>query len=288
MTVKSVAVVNLKGGVGKTTLTVALAEGSAVTGHRTLVVDLDPQANSSSIVVGGDVAPNEMPWRKDMTFASFIRDRLARKTDDIDLYTTKDLISFTDGETVSLLSGAPQMRRLERQLLGRSGATLAITAAQMDAAIESVLARAHETYDLVLFDCPPGLSLLTEAALRQCDLILLPTSPSPMGIEGLTEFAKYLREDLQISGLPDKLFAFLSMMTNTRLAESYASLVRSQPHLLNPLFNVFETEFRLRVAFQEAMQRDQPVQLLQQRWGAEADAVLAATAELWSYLRRTV
>lgn len=287
MTSKSAAIVNMKGGVGKTTLTVSLAEASAFAGHRTLVIDLDPQANSSHILVGSDVAPNEMPWRKDMTVASFVRDRMDRKADDIDLYTTKDLVRFTEGETISILSGDPVMRRLERQLLGRQGATLAKVANQMNAAMQSMLTRAGEFYDLVLFDCPPGLSLLTEAALGQSDLILIPTSPNFLGIEGLQEFARYLKVDLNIHNLPDKLFAFLSMIQNNNVSESYCALVRSQPELLNPLFNVFETEYRLKVAFQEAMQRETNTRDFAKLYGSETNTVLAASAELWTYLERS-
>ena len=148
---KIVAVVALKGGVGKTTLTVSLAEASAYTNYRPLLVDLDPQANASQIVVGGDIVPPDAPWNSDMTVASFLRDRLDMLSDEPDLYTTKDIRYFESGEAVSLLSGDPALRRLERRCLARQGATLDSVKSEMEQAIGSILECAKGFYDLAAF-----------------------------------------------------------------------------------------------------------------------------------------
>jgi chromosome partitioning protein len=151
------AVVNQKGGVGKTTTAVNLGASLAVSEHATLLVDLDPQGNASSAygVVGPDVhVYHSLIGRCGLLEA-------ARPTELSHLHLVPsgpDLV----GAEIELVSMEARERRLERAL----GAVAA-------------------DYDFVLIDCPPSLGLLTLNALTAADSVLIPLQGEYYALEGL-------------------------------------------------------------------------------------------------------
>ena len=161
---KTIAIVNQKGGVGKTTTCVNLAAAVKAAGKRVLLCDFDPQANATS---GMGV---------DKTTSNGVYDALINGVE-----TAQLIVSTPYGDVL------PSSADL-------AGATVELIAAphrerQLDMALSSV----KDTYDLIFVDCPPSLELLTLNALCAADGILVPVQCEYFALEGLSDLMATLR-----------------------------------------------------------------------------------------------
>ena len=163
--IKTIAVVNQKGGVGKTTTAVNLTAALQDLGVKVLLCDFDPQANASS-GLGVD----------------------KRKTK----YSVYDVV----------INGVPAKDAVVATPYGHvlpSSADLAGAAVELIGAehrerqLEQALAPVKEDYDVVLIDCPPSLELLTLNALAAADAILVPVQCEYFALEGLSDLMATLR-----------------------------------------------------------------------------------------------
>jgi cellulose biosynthesis protein BcsQ len=163
--VQTVAVLSLKGGVGKTTIVLGLASAALRRGARTLVVDLDPQCNATATLDPEDT---------DATLAdvletprpAVLRDAIARSGwgEEVDV--------LVGSETLELLNDQdPDPRRLEK--LSRALLELG-----------PLLDDGQLPYQLVLLDCPPSLGRLTRSALMAAHGALLVTEPTLFAVSG--------------------------------------------------------------------------------------------------------
>ncbi len=254
MTASVVAIASMKGGVGKTTLTLCVAEGSAaLMGKRVLVVDLDPQINASALLTGG-LPRDSVPWKQRISIMHYLKNRGVRR-EHSDHYIKKDLMEFSERGTVSLLSGDYDLRSFERSLLARPGQTIKMAEAVVRDAVKALLAEQGGSFDLIIFDCPPGFSLVTEAAIAQADLVLLPTSPSHLGTQGLAAFVKYLEDEVSIEGIRERTFVCLTMTRRTLTSSDFEREVRNEEHEPVPRYRTFATALPFLDAFQKAMDR---------------------------------
>ncbi len=174
------AVVNQKGGVGKTTTTVNLAASLAASEHTTLVVDIDPQANATSAFG----IPPERPHVYDALIGSCVMKDLVRVTE---LEYLQIVPSGRDlyGAEIELVSAVARERRLERALVEQRNAC-----------------------DFVLIDCPPSLGLLTLNGLTAADAVIIPLQCEYYALEGLAALLdtielvrRELNPDLAIEGV---------------------------------------------------------------------------------------
>ena len=152
------AIANQKGGVGKTTTAINLGAALALRGHRTALIDLDPQANSTMSYV-------------DMT--GVMRSLFDALTDPACAVT--DIIVPSPVEGLSIIPSRIGLAKLESKLVG-----------EMDAhfRLKDKLEPLAKTHEIIIVDCPPALGLLTVNALVAATHLLIPIQSSYFALEG--------------------------------------------------------------------------------------------------------
>lgn len=178
------AIANQKGGVGKTTTTLALGRGLAALGHRVLLLDLDPH---SSLTRGFGIAPDPAPRGVLELFA----------TPPAEL---SSLLNESAIPGLSYVCAQTALATLERRSATQPGLGLAL---------QNALSQQSSQHDYVLLDCAPTLGLLMINALAAADHLIIPTQAEPLALHGLAgmcrtaEMVQRSRQrPLQISILP--------------------------------------------------------------------------------------
>lgn len=177
------AVANQKGGVGKTTSVINLSAFLATSGRRTLLVDLDPQANATS-GLGYDK----------LKISSSTYNMLLEQAD------LEDVLLHNRDYRMDVLPSHPSLSGAEVELVNAIG---------REYRLQQALSKINGRYDYVLIDCPPSLSLLTVNALTAAsDGILIPVQCEYLALEGLSLLThtvelvrKFLNPSLVIRGL---------------------------------------------------------------------------------------
>src|SRR2546427_4612664 len=203
---KVYAIANQKGGVGKTTTAINLATYLAAAGRKVLLVDMDPQGNTTS----GIGASKHL---KEHT----IYDLLVQQDDEISIF---DIIVPTPRRELVVAPTTVDLAAAEIELVG---------AIAREHKLRQVLAPIRDRCDYILIDCPPSLGLLTVNALVAADAVLIPIQCEYLALEGLTQ----LLNTIQIvkSKLNPELYIAGVVMTmfdpRTRLAGEIVREVRN-------------------------------------------------------------
>jgi len=185
--------INLKGGVGKTTTTVALAETlSADFEKKVLVIDLDPQTNATTMLIG------EKKWRKlndaGRTLAQLFKDALEpdNKQFDFDTALQKGVSDVKAARTVDLLPSSLDLIDVQDKLASTpSGKFYSINPIEL--LWRAVKARLDD-YDIVIVDCPPNLGIITLNGLRISHGYIIPTIPDIMSTYGIPQIITRIKE----------------------------------------------------------------------------------------------
>jgi chromosome partitioning protein len=172
------AIANQKGGVGKTTTTVALGSLLAESGQRVLLVDMDPHASLSGYV-GAEASG-----------AGSVYDLFGVATP---AAAAGMLVQPTRFERLSVLPASPAMITLDRQLGARSG---------MGLVLSTSLGTLADDFDYVLIDCPPTLGVLMVNALAACQRMLIPTQTEALALAGLNRMLRSLSMIERSRGMP--------------------------------------------------------------------------------------
>lgn len=176
--VQVVAVVNFKGGSGKTTTAAHLAQHLALGGHRVLAVDLDPQASLSALhgfQPEFDLGPNET------LYAAIRYDDHAKPL--------RALIRQTNFPGLRIVPANIELMEFEYDTpqalaVQGSGVTGTVFFSRLDAALATVA----EDYDVVVIDCPPQLGYLTMTALCAATAVLIPVHPQMLDVMSMCQF----------------------------------------------------------------------------------------------------
>ena len=242
-----IALVNQKGGVGKSTTAVNLGAALAVSGQRVLVVDTDPQGNTTT---------------------GFGIDKAAISRDVYDVLlqqaTPDDVIVRTEIESLHLLPATINLAGAEIEL---------VSALSRETRLRQALVPLAIKYDYILIDCPPSLGLLTINALTAAEEIIIPVQAEYYALEGLSQLTAVVRRvrealnpTLHVSGVLVTMFD-----GRTRLAmEVLEELERYFPQ------QMFKTQIPRNVRLSEAPSFGKPVILFDVKSrGAQAYIALA-------------
>ena len=162
-----IAIINQKGGVGKSTTAINLAASLGDLGKRVLVVDFDPQGNATSgFGVDKDTLKNDV-------YDALMND-----------VPMKDVIVPSPVKGVDVAPATIQLAGAEIEL---------VSVMARESVLRYVLEHVRETYDYVFLDCPPSLGLLTVNALVAADSLLIPIQCEFYALEGLSKLLESMR-----------------------------------------------------------------------------------------------
>ncbi len=259
---------NTKGGVGKSTLVLALAETLSVEYKKNvLVIDSDAQASISSMLmtvphlhglqqssktvvdylVAKVLHENEIPWS----------DFVVRNISDVD-----------DARSVYLFPSDMQLTLFEREVSKESQHT------RLREVIAKLLSDVRSVFDIVLIDCPPGLSVLTESWLREADYYISPTKPDYVSVCGLEVFRRFKTLNPEM-GFAENLGVAVNMMDErSKTEQEYHRWLKE-----NPENRCLEAVIPRRTALQDAARFDPIQRSFTAKYPGDVGATLRSLAQ---------
>ncbi len=187
---KVIAITNQKGGVGKTTTAINLAASLAASEVRILLVDNDPQGNSTS-GLGVQKTPG-MPTTYNVL---------------VDRVSVREAIQKTEMEGLDVLPADKNLIGVNFELVGVEG---------RESILRDQLAEVRNDYDYILIDCPPSLDLLTLNALMAADSALVPIQCEFFALEGISELMDTIDRVGESFGHPVKIEGIVLTMYDDR------------------------------------------------------------------------
>lgn len=206
-----ISIASQKGGTGKTTTSISLAAGVARKGKRTLLIDIDSQANASKVLL-----PNYPKISVDETIHATILQRQPlpiHKTSvpNLDIVPSHILLSNTDIELTTAID-------------------------HREARLKAALDNQKSPYEFVFIDCPPTLSWLTINAFTASDRALIVVSPGYFELDSIVQISKTVKEVQEYFNTQLSIFGFLFTMSDATLNTSTSLQILRQTytqHVLN-------------------------------------------------------
>ncbi len=245
-----IAIANQKGGVGKTTTSINLSSCIAEKGKKVLVVDIDPQGNTTS---GYGIEKNDL---ENTIYELMLGDC------SIEDCIIKDVI-----ENISILPSNVNLAAAEIELIGID---------KKEYILKNEIDWVKDRYDYIIIDCPPSLSLLTVNAMTTADSVLVPIQCEYYALEGLSQLIhtvnlvkERLNPDLEMEGV-----VFTMFDSRTNLSAQVVENVKSH---LNQ--KVYRTVIPRNIRLAEAPSYGQPINIYDPK-SAGAESYLALAEEV--------
>ena len=244
---KIIAIVNQKGGVGKTTTAVNLAAAVGIAGKKTLLVDADPQGNSTS---GFGINKREVAFSSYDLLIGTQKARTATVT--------------TTFKNVDIIPANMDLAGAEVEL---------ISIENREAQLKRALSLIRGDYDYIFIDCPPSLGLITINALTASDTVLVPVQCEYYAMEGLSQLMSSVRQIKRLYNSGLELEGVVLTMFDGRLNLTHQVVEELKKFFANKLYG---TTIPRAVRLSEAPSYGMPIQYYDKRSkGAKAYDELA-------------
>jgi chromosome partitioning protein len=251
----SVCLINMKGGVGKTTLAAQLAHAMTRKGLRTLAIDLDPQANLSQALLRPQVYVRHLRDRKPTIVQLFEQyqpagdDSGSPRPIDVQDIILED-VGYRARATLDLIPSQLELSHTLKNPYGK------------ERRLARALAGVADVYDIILIDCAPTESVLTEAAYFASRYVLIPVKPEYLATIGLPLLARSIRDfkfdnsdhALDICGI-----VFNHSSTYSEGPEGRTSIREVQTEARKNGWHVFETHIRYSGSYAKAAREGTPI-----------------------------
>ena len=239
---KIISIVNQKGGVGKTTTAVNLASAVGIAGKKVLLVDADPQGNTTS---GYGIN------RKKVGVTSY--DLLIGKS------TADKALVKTEYKNVDIVPASIDLAAAEVDL---------IEIDHREAQLKMAVAGVREAYDYIFIDCPPSLGLITVNALNASDTVLVPIQCEYFALEGLSQLMATVRQVKRLYNPTLEIEGIVLTMFDGRLNLTHQVVAEIKKYFANKLY---KTAIPRAVRLSEAPSYGMPIQYYDKRSkGAES------------------
>lgn len=250
---KKIAIINQKGGVGKSTHSVNIAYELAVIGKKTLLCDLDPQAHSCAVYV---------PERVSCT----IKDLFYDSKFDASQAVTQGIVADKPVSNLFVIASNIQFAKIAEQVSSRI---------HREKLLHNHLKKFD--YDYVLLDCPPNLGVITVNAIYTADLILIPVTYDKGALDGMADLIGTIKEVKECNDSP------YLILRNEFDSRNKQTNVYIDSELQPFAEKVLKTKIRKTEAINQARIADEPVQVYDPQSNGSAD-YRALIAELVEYV----